>query len=326
MGGPRVVFGMAAYNRPDTLAQVLESLLAQTYEDFAIVIVDDRPHPDVTAIVEAYARRDPRITYEPNPVRLGMIGNWRKAFERSRAMYPQSEYFAWASDHDVWHPRWLEVLVAVLDEHPQVVLAHPQIVRVFPKYRKLITRVYDTLGMTSPLARIRAVTSGAITAGNCIYGLFRASALARVGVFSAVLMPDRLALLQLALLGQFRQVPEYLWYREVSASFSYRRQRQMLFADRVPLRTYVPAPLQHCGVLVWHFVVQARGRPAVGRMKGLICAAAQLWYATGRELVRDDSQWREALRRTALGRRLLPGGRAVRDLRRRTSVASTELR
>lgn len=326
MGSPRVVFGMAAYNRPDALAQVLESLLAQTYQDFAIVIVDDHPQPDVAAIVDTYARLDPRITYEPNPVRLGMIGNWRKAFERSRAIHPHSEYFAWASDHDIWHPRWLEVLVEVLDQHPEVVLAHSQIVRIFPKYRKLITRPFDTFVMTSPLARLRAATSGMITAGNCIYGLFRASALAQAGVFQAVLMPDRLVLLQLALLGQFRQVPEYLWYREVSASFSFRRQRQMLFADRVPLHTYVPAPLQHFGVLVWHFGVQARGRPAFGPLKGLWYATAQLGYATMRELVRDDARWRETLRRTALGRRLLPGGRAARDLQRRATVASTESR
>src|SRR5687768_18276506 len=112
MAGPRVVFGMAAYQRTDTLAQVLESLLSQTYRDFAIVIVDDRPTPEVRAIVDTYARLHPRITYEPNPVRLGMIGNWKKAFERSREVHPGSEFFAWVSDHDFWHPRWLEVLVA----------------------------------------------------------------------------------------------------------------------------------------------------------------------------------------------------------------------
>ena len=53
---PRVLFGMAAYNRPDALPQTLESLLSQTFTDFAIVIVDDRPTPDVRAIVESYKR------------------------------------------------------------------------------------------------------------------------------------------------------------------------------------------------------------------------------------------------------------------------------
>ncbi len=307
----RAVFGMTAYNRPDTLAQVLESLLSQTCGDFAIVIVDDRPTPEVRAIVDTYAALDPRITYEPNPVRLGMIGNWRKAFDRSRALHPEMEYFAWVSDHDFWHPRWLEVLIATLDQQPDVVLAYPQLQRIFPKYRKAITRRCDTLDMANPIARLRDATSGMITAGNCVYGLFRASAMEQVGVFTAVLMPDRLLMLQLALLGQFRHVPEILWYREVAGAFSYARQRQMLFADRVPLYTYLPAHIQHFGVIVWRFAVQGRGRPVFGRLAGAGYAVAQIWYATKRELVRDDSRWREALRQTAVGRRLCPAGRAA---------------
>lgn len=323
MDRPRVVFGMPAYNRPDTLAQVLESLLGQTYQDFAIVIVDDHPHPDVKAIVDTYAAADSRISYDANPVRLGMIGNWRRAFDRSRELYPHSEYFAWVSDHDFWHPRWLEVLAGELDRDPGVVLAYPQIVRIFPRYRKLITRVFDTADLAHPLARIEAATSGLITAGNCIYGLFRASAVAQVGGFPHVLMPDRLLLLQLALLGRFKQVPDYLWYREVSGSFSYTRQRQMLFVDQVPLYTYLPAHLQHFGVLVWRFGVLGRGRPTIGRLKGMAGAVAQLYYSTKREIVRDDSRWRDALRRTAIGRRLLPGGRVARAQRHRARIAAT---
>lgn len=326
MSGPRVVFGMAAYHRPDTLAEVIESLLGQTFRDLAIVIVDDRPGAETAAIVERYARHDPRITYEPNPVRLGMVGNWRKAFERSRALHPGSEYFAWASDHDRWHPRWVEVLVGALDEHPDVVLACPQIVRVFPRYRKLITRPFDTLGVRSPLARVRIASSGMITAGNAIYGLFRASALERAGVFHAVLRPDRLTLLQLALLGQFKQVPDYLWYREVAAAFSHRRQRQMLFTGRAPLYTYIPVQLQHFSVLAWRFGVRGCGQPAVGRLEAWGYALAQLWFATTREIVRDDSRWREALRRTPLGRRLLPGGRLARARRQRAGTTAGNVR
>ncbi|OFW16475.1 MAG: hypothetical protein A3H29_04005 [Acidobacteria bacterium RIFCSPLOWO2_02_FULL_67_21] len=320
-GGPRVVFGMAAYGRPDTLPQVLESLLSQTFGDFAIVIADDQPGPEVRAIVERYRTLDPRVVYRPNPARLGMVGNWRKAFERGRELFPSSEYFAWVSDHDFWHPRWLEVLAGVLDAHPDVVVAYPQLQRIFPKYRKTITRTYDTFGVTSPAARLRGATSGMITAGNCVYGLFRSSALAQAGVFPAALMPDRLLLLQLALLGQFRHVHEILWYREVAGGFSYRRQRQMLFAGGAPLYTYVPVHLQHFGVLFWYFAVCGRARPAAGRLAGAAYAAAQLWYATRRELTRDDSRWREALRGTALGRRLLPAPRSARQRRLETASA-----
>src|SRR5262245_14993976 len=152
---PRVVFGMPAYGRLDTLARVLESLLSQTCRDFALVIVDDRPSAEAQAIVDAYAAAGPPITYEANLRRLGMVGNWRRAFDRSRELYPSSEFFAWVSDHDMWHPRWLEVLLRALDERPSAVLAYPQMQRVFPRERTTILRLFDTVGLT-PAGRVRA--------------------------------------------------------------------------------------------------------------------------------------------------------------------------
>ena len=80
---------------------------------------------------------------------------------------------------------------------------------------------------------------------------------------------DRQVLVALALLGEFRHVPETLWYRE-AAGFSYKRQRRMFFPDHIPLHTYLPANVQHFGVLLWDFVVRGRGRPAVSRARGRV--------------------------------------------------------
>jgi glycosyltransferase involved in cell wall biosynthesis len=296
---PRVVFGMPAYNRPDRLAQTLEPLLAQTCDDFALVIVDDRPTPEVKAIVDMYAALHPRITYEPNPVRLGMVGNWRKAFERSRALYPRSEYFAWVSDHDVWHPRWLEMLTAALDADPRLVLAYPQVYRVYANNdRRRISDVVETAGMSRPEDRLVRAAVG-MTAGNAIYGLFRARALEQAGVFRGVLLPDRQLIVELSLLGEFKHVPELLWYREVAGGFSYKRQRQMFFPGGAPLHTHLPPILQHFGVLLWDLGVRGRGRPAFGRLAGIRYAALQLFTTTRRELLRSDSHWRTTLRQLA---------------------------
>ena len=293
---PRVVFGMPAYNRPDRLAQTLESLLAQTRDDLALVIVDDRPTPEVRAIVDTYTALHPRITYEPNPVRLGMVGNWRKAFERSRALYPRSEYFAWVSDHDVWHPRWLEMLASALDEDQRLVLAYPQVYRVYANNdRRRIDDVVETAGMPRREERLVRAAVG-MTAGNAIYGLFRARALEQAGVFRGVLLPDRQLIVELSLLGEFKHVPELLWYREVAGAFSYKRQREMFFPGGAPLHTHLPPIVQHFGVLLWDLGVRGRGRPAFGRLAGLGYAARQLFHTTRRELLRNDSRWRTALR------------------------------
>lgn len=299
----RTVFGMPAYNRPDTLARTLESLLGQTRRDFAIVIVDDKPSPEVQAIVERYQHEGVPLIYEPNPVRLGMIGNWHKAFTRAQALFPESAYFAWVSDHDVWHPRWLEVLAGELDANPRLVLAYPQMQRVFTTHRRVILRRFDCTGVTDPLERVRQ-GAGAMTAGNCIYALFRSATLAQAGVFRPVLAPDRQVLLQLLLLGEFRHVPEVLWYREVAGNFSYSRQRAMFFPTYVPWHTYLPATLQHWAAVFWSFGILGRGRPQIGRLRGMGYACAQYWLAVKRELFRKDAHWREALERSALGRRL----------------------
>src|SRR6188474_2348381 len=85
---PRVVLGMPAFARPDSLPRTLESLLSQTYDDFALVIVDDAPDATIAPIVQTYAREYSRVTYSVNVKRLGMVGNWRKVFEQARASYP----------------------------------------------------------------------------------------------------------------------------------------------------------------------------------------------------------------------------------------------
>jgi len=167
---PRIVFGMAAYGRSDAIAQTLESLLGQTRGDLAIVIVDDRPTPEVRAIVEAYAAADDRVRYEPNPQRLGMIRNWQHAYWRSRELFPHIEYFAWVSDHDVWHPRWAEVLSGVLDTQPHVVLAYPQSMRVYRKYRRRVSANVASITGTVREERMKAAAS-AMTLFSLVYPL-----------------------------------------------------------------------------------------------------------------------------------------------------------
>lgn len=300
--GPRTVFGMPACNRPDALGCTLESLLSQTCRDFALVIVDDWPSPEVAAIIAAYASHHPCFHYEPNPKRLGMIANWRKAFERGRQLYPGARYFAWVSDHDIWHPRWLDVLSRVLDSDPRVVLAYPLMMRVYPGGRRSLTEIIDTGDADDREARLRGAIAG-MTAGNAVYGLFRADVLEWAGVFRPVLLPDRLLLVQLSLRGLIRQVPEILWYREVAGTFSYQRQRRMFFPGRAPLHTYVPPNLQHGGVLLWDLVVRGRGRPAFGRLAGLGYVALHAWLSSRRALLRDDGWWRQVRQRIVPARR-----------------------
>jgi glycosyltransferase involved in cell wall biosynthesis len=291
MSAPRVVLGLPAFNRPDVLARTLESLYSQTFRDFALVVVDDGRSDETRAIVESFARDYPHIHYEANLTRLGMVGNWRMVFERARALYPHAPYFAWVSDHDLWHARWLHELITVLDTQPEVVLVYPQHIRMLPERSEIARTGFETVGVTSRAARIGR-SARRMLAGNMIYGLMRADALAAAGVFRAVITPDRQVLLALSLFGQVRQVPEVLWYREMLRDFDIERQRQVFFPDGAPFYAYLPTQLQHFAVLVWDFGVLGNGRPQFGRITGLGCALIQLWQSSLRTLTLPKSAWR----------------------------------
>jgi hypothetical protein len=245
----------------------------------------------VAAIVEQYAHEHRHVSYEANPARLGMVGNWRKVFARARQLYPRSPYFAWVSDHDLWHARWLQEMVSVLDADQDVVLAYPENLRMLPDGAKMAGRGFQTFGMKERGARVRA-SARHMLAGDMIYGLVRADALEAAGVFRRVVTPDRQVLLALSLFGQVKQVPEVLWYREVLRVFDLKRQREVFFPNGAPRYTYLPSHLQHCATLVWDFGVLGKGRPAFGRLAGITYAAMQLWFSFARNVVLPKSDWR----------------------------------
>ena len=288
---PRVVLGLPAFARPDSLPRALESLLSQTYQDFALVVVDDAPHANVAEIVERYVHDHPQISYLANPTRLGMVGNWRKVFEQGRIRYPQSDYFAWVSDHDVWHARWLETLVSVLDREPEVVVAYTASLRTTADDAWLEKKGFDTAGIRRASTRI-ARAAEQMLAGDMIYGLIRADALEAAGVFRHVVTPDRQVLLALSLFGGVRYVSEVLWYREMERDFDLERQRKVFFPDGSPVYAYLPSHVQHCASLLWDFGIRGKGRPHFGRFAGASYAAIHLWFSLARQLPRLGRQAR----------------------------------
>ena len=304
---PRVVIGIPLYENVDDLPEALESLLGQTFRDVAFVACDDSASAIAEAIIRRYAERDARLSYERNPRRLGMTANWRRVFERGRSMYPDAEYFAWGSDHDAWHPRWLESLVALLDAHPEAVLAYPQNIRISGAGEPLITPWrFDTAGVHEADKRL-SIAAREMFAGDMVYGLFRAQAQERAGIFRSVLLPDRLLLSELAVYGEFVQVPEILWYRRFMGIASLQRQRAAFYPDGAPWHSYVPWWLTHPAVLAYNLAVLGRGEPEIGRTRGLALAASFVRVDVRFELLRKVQRAHARLRKRMNGPRRFAG-------------------
>jgi glycosyltransferase involved in cell wall biosynthesis len=265
---PLVAIGVPLYNADRFLPEALESLLAQRYRQLRLVLVDDASTDGTAEIAATYAALDGRIVYRRNERRLGMLANWRRAFDLATELFPEAEYFAWGSDHDVWHPRWLSVLLPVLERDPAVVLVYPLNLRISGEGSLLRGPwSFQTRGVKRAAERL-ARASLCMSAGNMVYGLYRISALRRAGVFRPVLAPDRLLLAELSLYGEFAQVPEILWYRRFTRLAGTARQRAALFAEPPPRSSYLPWWIGHTATLAGALVGAAAGHPDFGPGRG----------------------------------------------------------
>src|SRR5215203_4689692 len=114
---PVVSFVVPCYNLAHYLRDCIESILAQEYTDFEILIMDDCS-PDDTAAVAA-SLTDERVQYIRNPQNLRHLQNYNKGIQMSRGKY----LWLISADDRLRIPTALGNLVALLDTNPQMSLA-----------------------------------------------------------------------------------------------------------------------------------------------------------------------------------------------------------
>lgn len=105
------------YNRLAFLREAVESVLAQTYRDFELILIDDgSTEQGVAALLAAYTV-DPRVRLVRNESNQGIARVHNQSLELARG-----EYLAALDSDDVALPRRLERQVAFLDRHPAYAL------------------------------------------------------------------------------------------------------------------------------------------------------------------------------------------------------------
>jgi glycosyltransferase involved in cell wall biosynthesis len=75
------------YNYGNYISETIESILAQNFTDFELLIIDDCSNDQTAHIVESYAKQDPRITFLVNEVNLGMVENWNLCLAKAKGEY-----------------------------------------------------------------------------------------------------------------------------------------------------------------------------------------------------------------------------------------------
>ena len=230
---PRVSIGMPIYNGEQYLRSALDSLLAQTFEDFEIIISDNASTDSTPEICSAYAAKNQRIRYYRNERNIGGASNHNRTIELATA-----KYFKWAHYDDIWAPDLLAKSVEILDRYPNAVLCYSK-TKTIDEHGNFVTELkYDlNLRAQSPIDRYRAFHKRyrrEQRTGHIFLGLMRIEALKKTRQHDNFYSADIVLLSELVLLGEFYVIPEPLFYRRVhleSSCTKYAPQDVAVFLD-----------------------------------------------------------------------------------------------
>ncbi|SNT27819.1 glycosyltransferase family 2 protein [Rhodococcoides kyotonense] len=158
---PRVSVVVPAYNNAEYIAETIESILAQTFTDFELIIADHSSTDETMAVVEKYD--DPRIRVLTTEAGGGAKRNWDRVTAEAGG-----ELIKLVCGDDTIFPTSLAVQVAAFDEHPSAVLVASQRTLIDANGKTVIAA--RGLGGLSGLVSGRVAARTAVRAGANIFG------------------------------------------------------------------------------------------------------------------------------------------------------------
>ncbi|MFS0513957.1 glycosyltransferase family 2 protein [Nostoc sp. UIC 10607] len=235
---PRLSIGLPVYNGEKFIKEAIDSLLAQTFEDFELIISDNASTDKTEEICRAYAEQDQRICYYRNDKNIGCARNFNRVFKLS-----SGEYFKWAAYDDLHAPDFIKKCVEVLDQDPSIILCHSH--TYFIDEQGNFLQNYD-IKLKADALKPHKRFHELLTKHLCYqcYGVIRASALRMVPPMGGYGNADGILLLRLGLLGRFYEIPEYLFFARShpQQSMSMFFPNYLLFSDKnqKPLLSMLP--------------------------------------------------------------------------------------
>jgi glycosyltransferase involved in cell wall biosynthesis len=247
---PRLSIGLPVYNGETYLAESIEALLGQSYEDFELIISDNASTDGTGDICRRYEKQDSRVRYFRQQRNIGLAPNHNFVFAQSRG-----DLFKWASSDDLYGRDLLKYCVAALDEHPGVVLAHAWEAAIDEKGDVWQALEYP-LATDSPSAperfrsilfgssglferRFLAGSGGSPASGDgdghdfvrvenngilraCDeYGVIRSDVMRRIAPLGSYHHADRIIACEIALHGPFHITPDWLYFRREYSDRAY---------------------------------------------------------------------------------------------------------
>jgi glycosyltransferase involved in cell wall biosynthesis len=225
-GSVRVSIGMPVFNMERTVARAIESVLAQTFTDFELVVSDNASQDGTEQVCRRYAEREARIRYTRQPDAISAFDNFRFVLDAARA-----PYFMWLAADDYVLPRLLERGVGVLDSRPDVVCAVPQV-----EFLDADGRRWAGAGSFALLGSHRENLCRFLRDprdNSRFYGLYRRHAVRRVLPDSAYYGFDWVVAAGTLLYGKHAELPEVLLVREASDPLKYMQLVDVVASGRL---------------------------------------------------------------------------------------------
>jgi glycosyltransferase involved in cell wall biosynthesis len=214
----RVTIALPVYNGENFIEAAIDSILAQTYTEFELLISDNGSTDRTREICLRYAAQDARIRYFRSDVNRG--AGWN--YENARALARGTDYFKWAAHDDIIAPTFLERCVTALDDDPGAVLAFSGVAAIDAEgtVLRLKRRQVEALRPRAS-ERFRGVICTDADP-EAVFGLMRVDALVHTRGQGDYVASDRVLLAELALQGTFHEVPEVLLFNRDHPSRSVR--------------------------------------------------------------------------------------------------------
>ncbi|MGH8773904.1 MAG: glycosyltransferase family 2 protein [Jiangellaceae bacterium] len=221
---PPLTIGLPVYNGEHFLAEAVESILAQKYGDFAMVVSDNASTDGTEEIGRQFAALDPRVRYVRHDVNRGAAWNFNQLVHTT-----DGPFFKWAAHDDLLLPTWLGECMQALVDRPEAVLSFTRRCRIDEHGEVVRHNRARSLRFTSPdappserFADWLRLRRGCIE----VFGVTRRATMLQTGLLGSFTASDRVYLGEMLLRGPFAEVPEVLFLHREHDGRSVRRTRR----------------------------------------------------------------------------------------------------
>ncbi|MGI9609053.1 MAG: glycosyltransferase family 2 protein [Acidimicrobiia bacterium] len=209
-GRPLVTIGIPVFNGAPRIASALESAVAQTYPNLAVVVSDNGSDDETPAICERIASNAGNVMFHAAAENRGATWNFNNVFLQS-----EGEYFKWMGHDDLLDPTTIDKAVTALEADPDLAIAH-WLERIVNDEGSVLREYGPEQGFevhgTNAATRFRQMLDWRRHgyAGDPIYGVIRRGALEKTRLLSNMHNPNYLLLEELAAVGGITTIPDLL--------------------------------------------------------------------------------------------------------------------